>query len=166
MTLTTKRRCYEAGHRPKVLVVIDGTEECDRAVYYAARRAKRQGAAVALLAVVVPGDFQHWFSVGDLMREEAEAEARGHMQRHAEKIRSIAAIEPEMIVREGEPPRQIQELVEEDEDIALLILAAGTGSDGPGPLVSTLAGKASGSFPIPVMVVPGHLTDDEIDTLS
>ena len=57
-------------------------------------------------------------------------------------------------------------LIEEDEDIALLVLAAGTGKDGPGPLVSTLAGKVSGSFAIPIAIVPGHLSDDEIDALA
>ncbi len=165
MTLAT-RRCYEAGHRPKILVVIDDTEECERAVYFAARRAKRQGAMVAMLGIIAPGDFQNWFSVGDVMREEAEAEARGHIARHAARIREIAGVEPEPIVREGKPGEEIQSLIEEDEDIAILILAAGTGTEGPGPLVTHLAGKASGSFPIPLMIVPGHLTDAEIDTLS
>lgn len=165
MTLAT-RRCYEAGHRPKILVIIDETEECERAVYFAARRAKRQGAMVAMLSIIVPGDFQNWFSVGDVMREEAEAEARGHMARHAERIREIAGVEPQQIVREGKPGEEIQALIEEDEDIALLILAAGVGTEGPGPLVTQLAGKSSGSFPIPFMIVPGHLTDAQIDTLS
>jgi nucleotide-binding universal stress UspA family protein len=166
MTLTTTRRCYDAGHRPKILVVIDETEECERAVYFAARRAKRQGAMVAMLALIMPGDFQNWFSVGDVMREEAEAEARSHLNRHAERVREISGIDPQLILREGKPSEEIPGLITEDEDIALLILAAGTGSEGPGPLVTQLAGKAAGSFPIPLMIVPGHLTNDEIDTLS
>ena len=37
------------------------------------------------------------------------------------------------------------------------MLAAGTGKDGPGPLVSTLAGKAAATFPIPIVIVPGSL---------
>ena len=36
MTTSVKRRSYEAGHKPKWLVVIDDTAECDRAVYFAA----------------------------------------------------------------------------------------------------------------------------------
>jgi hypothetical protein len=46
------------------------------------------------------------------------------------------------------------------------VLAAGTGREGPGPLVSALAGKSSASFPIPVAIVPGHLEDEEIDALA
>ena len=34
--MSSKRRSYEAGHKRKFLVVIDDTEECDRAVYWAA----------------------------------------------------------------------------------------------------------------------------------
>ena len=45
------------------------------------------------------------------------------------------------------------------------ILAAGTGKEGPGPLVSNLA-KTAGTFPIPVAIVPGHLSDDDIDASS
>ncbi len=149
-----------------MLVVIDETEECSRAVYFAARRAKRIGGAVAMVAVIVPGDFQNWFSIGDLMREEAEAEVRSHMNRHAERVREIANIEPQLVIREGEPASEIQKLTEEEEDIAFLVLAAATSSEGPGPLVTQLAGKTSGSFPVPIVVLPGHLTDDEIDTLA
>ena len=41
--MSRKRRSYEAGHKPKFLVVIDDTEECDRAVYFASQRAARTG---------------------------------------------------------------------------------------------------------------------------
>ena len=61
--------------------------------------------------------------------------------------------------------RRILDLIEEDEDIAILVLAAGTGKEGPGPLVSNLA-KAAGDYPIPVAIVPGHLTDEELDAMS
>ena len=37
----TRRRSYEEGHRPKYLIVIDDSEECDRALYFAARRCAR-----------------------------------------------------------------------------------------------------------------------------
>ncbi len=37
--MSSKRRSYEKGHKRKYLVVIDDSEECDRAVYWAAKRA-------------------------------------------------------------------------------------------------------------------------------
>ena len=69
------RRSYEAGHRPKFLVIVDETDECDRAVYFAARRAGRVGAGLAMLTVIAPPDFQHWLGVGSVMQAEAEDEA-------------------------------------------------------------------------------------------
>jgi hypothetical protein len=47
----------------------------------------------------------------------------------------------------------------------VLILAAGTGAEGPGPLVASLA-KTAGTFPIPVAIVPGHLSDEDLDTMT
>jgi hypothetical protein len=42
--MSKKRRSYEAGHSPKFMVVIDDSPECDRALYFASRRALRVGA--------------------------------------------------------------------------------------------------------------------------
>ena len=60
----------------------------------------------------------------------------------------------------------ITKLIKEDEDISFLVLAAGTGKEGPGPLVTTIAGKAAATFPVPIVIVPGSLTDEEIDALA
>ena len=57
--MSLKRRSYEAGHKPKSLVIIDNSAECDRAVYYASRRAARTGASVVMLLVIEPHDRHH-----------------------------------------------------------------------------------------------------------
>src|SRR5215469_1881735 len=106
--MSRRRKSYEAGHQAKYLVIIDQTPECDRAMYYASRRAARVGVSVMLLRVI---------------------ETRDHGQQWLE-----------------------------DADISVLVLAAGVGTEGPGPLVSHLLATA-GAFPIPVAIVPGHLTD-------
>ena len=162
----SRRKSYEAGHRPKFLAVVDESEECSRAIRFAARRASRTGAGVILLAVAAVGEFQQWLGVGDVMKEEAEDAARLLLEKHAASARAIAGIEPELLVRSGAKAEEILKLIHEDEDIAFFVLAAGTGSDGPGPLVSALAGKAAASFPIPVVIVPGGLADEEIDALT
>jgi hypothetical protein len=69
------------------------------------------------------------------------------------------------VIRDGEKAQEILKLIDEDEDIATLVLAAGTGKEGPGPLVSTV-GKTAGAYPIPVAIVPGHLGDEDLDALS
>jgi len=164
--MSKKRRSYEAGHSPKFLVVIDDSPECDRAVYFASRRALRTGAGVLMLRVIETHDRnQQWLGVADIMRAEAQEEANAVLDRHAARVSSITGVMPERVIREGEKADEMLALIDEDEDIAALILAAGTGNEGPGPLVSSLA-KSAGTFPIPVAVVPGHLSDEDLDSMS
>jgi nucleotide-binding universal stress UspA family protein len=164
--LSRRRRSYEAGHTPKWLVVIDDTPECDRAVYFAARRAARVGAGVVLLRVIETHDRnQQWLGVADIMKAEAHEEANTALDKYSGRANGIAGITPERVVREGKTADEILTLIEDDEDIAILVLAAGTGKDGPGPLVSSV-GSTAGDYPIPVAIVPGHLTDEELDAMT
>ncbi|HVX92457.1 MAG TPA: universal stress protein [Xanthobacteraceae bacterium] len=164
--MSRTRRSYEAGHKPKFLVIIDDSPECDRAVYYAARRAARSGANVIMLRVLETKDAnQQWLGVADIMRAEAEEEAKAVLARFGARANAIAGITPEQVIREGEAAQEILGLIDEDEDISVLVLAAGTGKEGPGPLVSEL-GKTVGSFPIPVAIVPGHLNDQDLDAMT
>lgn len=161
-----RRRSYEAGHRPKFLVVIDETPECERAFHFAVRRAARTSANVLMLSVISPVEFSNWFGVGDVMREEAEADVKAKLVRFADRARTTAEVAAEWLVREGAKAEELQKLIDEDEDVALLVLGAGIGKEGPGPLVTMLAGSSSGTFPIPIAIVPGQLSDEEIDALA
>jgi nucleotide-binding universal stress UspA family protein len=164
--MSRKRRSYEAGHKPKFLVVVDETEECDRAIYFASRRAVRIGGAVVLLRVIETEDRnQQWLGVADIMKAEALEEANAALDRAGARANGAAGITPERVVREGDRSEEILTLIDEDEDIALLVLAASTGKEGPGPLVASL-GKTAGTFPIPIAVVPGHLSDEELDAMA
>jgi nucleotide-binding universal stress UspA family protein len=166
MTTTRRRRSYEAGHKPKWLVVIDDTQECDRAVYFAARRAARVGAGLLMLRVIETHDRnQQWLGVADIMRAEAHEEANAALNKYSTRANGVAGVTAERAVREGKTADEILKLIEEDEDIAILVLAAGTSKEGPGPLVASFASSA-GDYPIPVAIVPGHLTDEEIDALT
>ena len=165
--MSTKRKSYEPGHQRKFLVIVDETAECDRAVYYAARRAARTGGRLLLFAVVSVGEVgQQWLGVGDLMLEEAREEAEGRLDHYSARARNLAGIDPERVLREGAKSDEILKFIDEDEDIGILVLAAATGKEGPGPLVSSLAGVASASFPVPITIVPGGLTDEELDALA
>lgn len=148
------------------LVVVDDTPECRKALRFAWRRAKRTGAGVTLLRVINPVDFQHWLAVEERMREEAREEAEELLKTLAAEVQQQAQILPELVVREGEIRDVVMRLIDEDHSLRILVLGAGTGSEGPGPLVSQLAGRMSGAMRIPVTVVPGSLSDDQIDALT
>jgi hypothetical protein len=99
------------------------------------------------------------------MRAEQHEEANTTLTRFAGRVNGIAGITPDRAIREGETLKEILALIEEDQDIAILVLAAGTTKEGPGPIVAGLA-KSIADFPVPVAIVPGHLTDAELDSLA
>jgi nucleotide-binding universal stress UspA family protein len=164
--MSTRRRAYESGHKPKCLVVVDDTPECDRAVYYAARWAKRSGGGVVMLRVIETDQRnQEWRGVADIMRAEAHEEANAALDQASGRANGLAGITPERVIREGAPAQQILEVIESDVDILMLVLAAGAGAEGPGPIITATA-KTAGAFPIPVVIVPGTLADADLDGLS
>ncbi|HEX2654359.1 MAG TPA: universal stress protein [Xanthobacteraceae bacterium] len=164
--MSRQRRSYEAGHKPKYLVVIDESPECDRAVYYASRRAARTGAGLVMLLVIDPHDrHQQWLGVADIMRAESLEAANALLDRYAVRANGVGGITPERVIRDGDKTQEILNVIEEDQDIATLVLGAGIENEDPGPLVSNLI-QTAGSFPIPVSVVPGHLSDEDLDALS
>ena len=148
------------------LCVVDSTEECRVAIYFAARRTLRADSQLALLYVMDPAEFHHWRTVEEKMREEAREEAEGFVQEYATLVQEWTGQVPILYIREGEPTETIQALIEEEPRISILVLGAGTGKKGPGPLVSSIGGKMSGRFPIPITIVPGNLTEEQIDMLT
>ena len=164
--MTSQRRCFEPGHKPKCLVIVDDTAEWDRAVYYASRWAIRAGGGVVMLRIIETEDQnQQWLGVADIMRAEAQEEANAALDRAAGRANGIAAITPERVIREGDSTEQILDVIDQDVDISMLVLAANPGPDGPGPIITMMA-KMVGTFPIPVTIVPGNLSDLDIDALS
>lgn len=161
-----KRKSTEEGHRRKFLVVVDDTPESTGAILFAGRRAMRTGGALVLLYVIVPSEFTQWVGVENIMRAEAMEEAEEALSKAADLVRNATGIEPQLVIREGVRAEEIQKLIEDDEDIAVLVLAASADKEGPGPLVSAIAGKASGTFPVPITIVPGTLDDDAISSLA
>jgi nucleotide-binding universal stress UspA family protein len=163
--MVSKRLSREAGHRRKFLAIIDDSPECERAVAYAASRMKSTNGVLVLLYVIEPDDFQHWLGVEKIMREEANAAAHAALDAYAGKVRERFGIEPELVVREGKRVEEIHKVIEADQDIAILVLAASATKEGPGPLVASIAGKAA-AFPIPVTVIPQNLSDEDIASLG
>lgn len=165
-----KREVYLEGHKRKFLVVVDETPECESALAFAASRAKRTKGQLALLYVIEPeGEALHWLGVEDMVREEGLSRAKAVFRLFSRKLRAMGFEElvPEEIVREGSKAEEIPKAIEEDQDIGVLVLGASKDPSGPGPLVSSLAGgKLAGNFPVPITVVPGHLSTEEILALA
>ncbi len=152
--------------RSKFLVVVDDTPECKSAIRFACRRAWHVGGGVMLLKVIEPPDFQHWMGVEQVMREEAREAAEELLQNLAEEIQKDTNIVPEFVIRDGYIKDELLSLIEEDPDVRILVLAASPDTGGPGPLVKSLVGEMSGTFAVPITVVPGNLSDRQLDAVT
>jgi nucleotide-binding universal stress UspA family protein len=149
----------------KFLVVLDDSRECLNAMRFAAMRAAHTQGGVAILSVILPEEFNHWIGVGDIMREESRERIEAHFEVFAKWMRDKQGIDPELVIREGEPVSEIIAQVHEDPDIGVLVLGAGTGKKGPGPLVTQLT-KNSGTLPIPITIVPGDLSKERLEAIT
>jgi len=149
----------------KFLVVLDDSRECLNAMRFAAMRAAHTGGGVQILAVIPPEEFQHWIGVADIMRAEARERIEAHYEVFAKWMRDRQGIDPELVIREGEAVTEILAQIDDDRDIGVLVLGAGESREGPGPLVTQLT-RASANLPIPITIVPGSLSKEEIEAIT
>ena len=149
----------------KFLVILDDSHECLNAMRFAAMRAANSGGGVEILAVIPPDEFNHWIGVSDIMREESRERIKAHFEVFAKSMRDRQGIDPELVIREGEPVPEILAQVREDPEIGVLVLGAGTDNKGPGPLVTQLT-KNSGTLPMPITIVPGDLSKERLKAIT
>ena len=148
------------------LVIVDESPEMRNALRYACRRAKRTGGRVAMLYVMDPPEAQQWGAVVDLMRQEARQQAEEVIARYADVAVSLTGQPPAIHIREGKSRDELAKLITEDRSISVLVLASASSSEGPGPLVTAFAGKLGNQLRVPLTIVPGALSEAEIDAIS
>lgn len=149
----------------KFLVILDDSRECLNAIRFAAMRAANTGGGVQVLSVIPPEEFNHWIGVGEIMREEARERIEAHYEVFAKWMRDRQNVEPELVIREGEPVPEILKQIEEDGEIGVLVLGASHEKGGPGPIVTALS-RSFGSLPVPLTIVPGELSKERLVEIS
>jgi len=153
----------------KFLVIADDSPEFQAALRYACRRARSTQGHVALLRVIEPAVFEHWSGVRQEIERQAREEAEAVLQKMAEFVVAETGVPPEFVIVNAESTRlALRKVISDDPAIKVLVLAAGVGGRGPGPLVASIAkdGVKWGARKLPVTVVPGDLTDEEIADLA
>jgi hypothetical protein len=147
------------------LVVVDETEEMRVALRYAALRAFHTGGKVALLAVAEPPGIQQFAAIEERMEEEAREEAEQLLAKLSGEVKDIAGSMPILYLRSGRPSEELLALIDEEPSISVVVLGAGTGQEGPGPLITALVSH-SGKLRVPVTIVPGGLDDEQITAVA
>ena len=151
--------------RVKFLVCVDSSPPSKVAVHYACRRAKNTNGRVALLHVVQPVDFRQWSGVEEMMREEQREAAEALLHELARDVNAWAGLMPELVVREGRIGDEILGAIDDDPLIDLLCVGSNP-AEGRGKLVSFLAGHLAGRLTIPLVIIPGTLTDEKIINIT
>lgn len=149
----------------KFLVVLDDSRECLNAMRFAAMRAAKTGGGVEVLAIIEPEEFNHWLGVGNLMRDEARERIEVHFEVFAKWMRDRQGVDPELVIREGEPLKEIMAQIKEDKDVGVLVLGAGDDTKGPGPLVTALS-RQSGTLTVPLTIVPGDMSKERLEAIT
>ena len=153
----------------KFLVVADDTPDYQTALRFACRRARSTSGHVAILRVIEPAVFEHWSGVREEIERQARADAEALLQQSAGFVLAETGLPPEYLIVHAENIRTaLRNVVCGDPAIKIVVLATAVGGRGPGPLVASLAkeGVRWGSRKVPVTLVPGDLTDEEIADLA
>ena len=152
-------------HQRTYLVVIDDSAEARVALRFAARRAVKTGGQVEILAVIEPQDFVQWGGVQAAIEEEQKSRIEGIVSGAVGEIIDEAGSKPSIVIRTGDPAKVVREYLATREEVAALVLGASP-SGSPGPLVAHFTGNDAGKLPCPVMIIPGSLSDEDLERLS
>ncbi len=157
-----------AGHSPlptaKYLVCVSDAPESRVALKLACMKAQQSGGLVDILHVIPPADFQTLSAVAERMRDEQIAEAEALLHAMAEEANKLCGIRPSLLIKEGQIGECIIETVISDADIDMLVL--GVAENGKtGTLLSWLAGHLGSRLHVPLLLVPGNLTDQQLMAL-
>jgi nucleotide-binding universal stress UspA family protein len=147
------------------LVVIDDSKESRVALRFAARRAVKTNGKVEVLAVIEPQDFVQWGGVQAAIEEEQRLRIEASVAANVGEIVDAAGIKPSIVVQEGEPVSVVRAYVGTRSDIAALVLGAAP-SGSPGPVVTNFTGNDAGKLPCIVMIIPGSMSDEQLESLS
>jgi nucleotide-binding universal stress UspA family protein len=152
--------------KKKFLIVIDESKELEKAIYFAANRAIHTEGELSLLYIVDPAVNAQWSRIENLIEQEATSEAKKLCRIWSQKIKSRFGIESEVIIKMGDRCEELLKLVQEDTSIRFLVLASSANNEEPGPLIKALTGKKIKNLSIPMVIIPGSLSEKDIDLIA
>ncbi len=149
----------------KFLVLLDDSKECLNAIRFASMRAAKTQGAVVILAVIPADEIQHGFGVADVMRGEARERIEAHYEVFAKWMRSRPGIEPELVIREGDPAEELLAQIAEDGEIGIVVLGLAADKGGQNPVLTRLL-RDPLALPCPITLVPGDLSKDRLEAIT
>lgn len=150
---------------PKFLVCVDEHEESLAALKFACLKALTRGAIVDVIHILPPADFQTLGAIAERMSEDRKMEGEKLLKHLSDKAQQLYGIVPNLILREGSTGDEIIKTIEEMKDVSVLVVGTANHMRGRGRLASWLAQQLGQKLFIPLLMVPGNLTDDQLQAL-
>ena len=151
-----------------ILVIADNSPEMNIALEYACARSKKTGRKIIIATFIEPLDVLTTKGISEIMKNEAREEAEKVLNTAATIVKDTTGIVPVLHTREGEIISELKKLIEEEEDINVLVLAANTNENAknPGPIINALISREISTLRIPIMIVPGNFSKDHISQIT
>ncbi|MDP5307480.1 universal stress protein [Paracoccus spongiarum] len=151
----------------KFLVLLDDSRECLNAMRFAAMRAASTGGGVVILSVIPADDIQHGFGFGvaDVMRAEAQERIEAHFEVFAKWMRTRPKVEPELVIREGDPAEELIAQIAEDPEIGVVVLGLDSDKSGQNPVLTRLLREAA-TLACPITIVPGDIPKERLEAIT
>jgi nucleotide-binding universal stress UspA family protein len=152
--------------KSKLLLCVNDSEYSRVALRFTCNRAKNGGHPVEILHVIKPSEYQNFLSNNDVMREEKRQEAEELLKRFSEEAYESFGVTPSLMLKEGIVGEEIVAAVEEDHTINMLLVGTPPENSSRSNLIPWLSSQLGKSLLIPMLIVPGNLTDQQIGELT
>ena len=162
--VNSKSKALKSSNR-LFLVVADDSKELHQALYYAAGRAATAGGEIALFRCIEPIEGQLWGGVTEIMEAETEQASKTLLKNLSDYCEKLGAPKPRTFVKKGIIHEELFNLINTEQSIRVLVLGVSTEHGNPGPLINYIINKGSNQCRVPITIVPGNLSDQQIDTL-
>ena len=151
--------------KPKFLVCVDAHDESIAAMKFACLKAANRGAEVELIHIIAPVDFQTLGIIADRMSEERKKEGEALLQRMEREALTHYGITPTLTLKQGSAGEELLKTIEEKNDFSILIIGTALHTKGRGKLAAWLAQQLGQRLFIPLVMVPGNLTEEQLEAL-
>ncbi|MCI5049639.1 MAG: universal stress protein [Rickettsiales bacterium] len=156
----------ETTEKQKYLVCVANSDVSRKALRFACMKAAKRNISIDVLHVMPPIDVQTLQSVADKMLEEQRAEAEELLKSMADEAQELTGIKPTLLIRSGNPAEEILAQTQEDYFTNMLVLGVSPGSNSGRRVISWLSNHSGTKLLIPMMLVPGNLTDEQMESLA
>lgn len=162
--MTTKTKAK--GPKVNYLVCVNSESYSEVALHFTCSLARQNNGSVIILHVIEPNDYQTIGSVANKIREEQTAESEALLKELAGKVKEWSGITPVLVMREGLIENEIIALIEEDRTINMLVAGTAPETSVKSKILPPLVAAIGRKLNIPMLIVPGNLTDKQIEDLT